>query len=130
MRMLVRLRYALSSRSLMIYLILVAVAILFSMLLIPELMHTTRSFYEYNDPTYTPKDRERYIYDVQRRIQQMEKDYPVSEINKREFEEISGRIYRLRQGLKVVESQAEMRRLQQKLQALEETYKTSERPGF
>ena len=60
----------------------------------------------------------------------MEKDYPVSEINKREFEEISGRIYRLRQGLKVVESQAEMRRLQQKLQALEETYKTSERPGF
>ena len=130
MRMLVRLRYALSSRSLMIYLILVAIAVLFAMMLIPELMRTTRSFYEYNDPTYTPKDMERYIYDVHRRIEQMEKDYPVSEINKREFEEVHGRIYKLRQGLKAVESQAEMRRLQQKLQALEETYKTSEMPGF
>ena len=130
MRMLVRLRYALSSRSLMIYLILVAIAVLFAMLLIPELMRTTRSFYEYNDTTYTPKDMERYIYDAHRRIEQMEKDYPVSEIDKREFEEINGRIYKLRQGLKAVESQAEMRQLQQKLQALEESYKTSERPGF
>ena len=130
MRILFRLRYTVSSRSLTIYLILVAIALLLAVALIPELMHTTRSFYEYNDPTYTPKDIERHVHDLHKRIEELARDYPVSEINKREFAEISGKLYKLRQGIRVIEKQADMHRLQQRLHALEEAYKAAERPGF
>jgi hypothetical protein len=67
MRMLRRLRIALSSRSVMIYLILILLSVLFVATLVPRLIHTGRSFYEYNDPTYVPKDTERHMYELQRR---------------------------------------------------------------
>lgn len=112
------------------YIILASVSALLAVVFVPELMHTGRSFYEYNDPTYTPKDMERYLYDIQRRMEKMAKGYPVSEINTHEFEDINRRIYVLRQALKEVEMQEEMRQLEQRLQALEDAYKATEWPGF
>ena len=130
MRMLRRFHNALSSRSVIIYLILILISVLLAVTLVPELMRTGQSFYEYNDPTYTPKDMERYIYELNSRIAKIAKDYPVSEINKHEFDDIYRRIYGLRKALKAVEMKEELRKLQQRLDELENTFKVSESPGF
>ena len=68
MRMLLRLHCVLFSRMFIIYMIIILSAAILAVTLVPELTNTTRSFYNYNDNTYQPRDMERYIYELKNKL--------------------------------------------------------------
>jgi len=120
MRMLRRLHMALSSRMFVVYVIMFFVSALLVIALIPELMHTTRSFYQYDYSGYEPKDMERQVYELNKRIGDLERAYAVSKLNDREFEDMKKRLYRLREMTRKVEMDEEIHRLKERLKELED----------
>jgi len=63
---------------------------------------------------------ERQVYELNKRIGDLERAYAVSKLNDREFEDMKKRLYRLREMTRKVEMDEEIHRLKERLKELED----------